>query len=83
MLLVLLGVILTTVALIAVRGNTGEAQARLSIPTLVAALFEERVKGPAKEVEDMFEERHSENGPRIGFVRTVEGGWVFQAWVRN
>jgi hypothetical protein len=83
LLLVLLGVVLTIVALITVQGNTGEVQARLSIPALVAALFEERMKRPAKEVEDMFEERHGERGPRIGFIRTAEGGWVFQGWHLN
>jgi hypothetical protein len=80
---VLLGIILAIVALIAVRGNTGEAQARLSIPALVAALFEVRMARPVNEVEDMFEERHGERGPRIGFAKAVEGGWVFQRWRPN
>ena len=83
LLLVLLGIILAIVALIAVRGNTGEAQARLSIPALVAALFEVRMATPVNEVEDMFEERHGEQGPRIGFAKAVEGGWVFQRWRPN
>jgi hypothetical protein len=80
LLLVLLGIILAIVALIAVRGNTGEAQARLSIPALVAALFEVHMARPVNEVEDMFEERHGERGSRIGFAKAVEGGWVFQRW---
>lgn len=83
LLLVLIGIILTSVALVAVRGDTGEVQARLSIPTLVAALFERRMKGPAEEVEDMFEERHGGRGLRIGFTKVVEGGWVFQTWLSN
>jgi hypothetical protein len=81
LLLVLLGVILTVVALVAVRGNTGEAQGRLNIPMLVATMFEGRVRWPAKEVEEMFHERHGEQGPRVGFVRTTEGGWMFQSWI--
>lgn len=81
LLLVLLGVILTTIALSALRGNTGEAQGRLNIPSLVAMLFERRVRGPVKELEEMFEERHGERGPRVGFTRTAEGGWMFQGWL--
>jgi hypothetical protein len=83
LLLVLLGIILAVVALIANRGNTGEVQARLSIPALVAALFEVNRAKPVEEVEDMFEERHGEQGPRIGFAKVAEGGWVFQSWRPN
>jgi hypothetical protein len=83
LLLVLLGIILAIVALITVRGNTGEVQARLSIPALVAARFEVRVARPVNEVEDMYEERHGEPGPRIGFTKAAEGGWVFQSWRPN
>jgi hypothetical protein len=83
LLLVLLGVILAIVALISVRGNTGEAQARLSIPSLVAALFETRIARPVSEVEEMFEERHGERGSRIGFSKAAQGGWVFQSWRPN
>lgn len=83
LLLVLLGIILAIVALVANRGNTGELQARLSIPALVAALFEVNRAKPVEEVEDMFEERHGEQGPRIGVAKVVEGGWVFQSWRPN
>lgn len=83
LLLVSLGVVLAIVALIAVRGNTGEAQARLSIPTLVAALFEVDMARPVSEVEDMFGERHGQQGSRIGIGKATEGGWVFQSWRPN
>lgn len=83
LLLVLLGILLAIVALIANRGNTGEVQARLSIPALVAALFEVNRAKPVEEIEDMFEERHGEHGPRIGVAKVVEGGWVFQSWRSN
>jgi hypothetical protein len=83
LLLVLLGILLAIVALIANRGNTGEVQARLSIPALVAALFEVNRAKPVEEIEDMFEERHGEHGPRIGVAKVVEGGWVFQSWRPN
>ncbi|KAH8728090.1 hypothetical protein GQ44DRAFT_769616 [Phaeosphaeriaceae sp. PMI808] len=83
LLMVVLGLVLTVVALLAVRGDTGEAQSRLSISVLVAAMFEARVRWPAKSAEDMFQERHGERGPRVGFVRTREGGWMFQSWLPN
>ncbi|KAJ5949991.1 hypothetical protein N7454_001575 [Penicillium verhagenii] len=73
LLLVILGIILAIIALIAVRGNTGEVQARMTIPALVASLFESNKANPVKEVEDIFEEKHGERGPRIGFERTEEG----------
>lgn len=76
LLLVVLGCILTTVALIALRGNTGEVQARLSVHALVAKAFEERAVNPVKEAEDLFEEKHSRQGPRLEFVRTNKGGWT-------
>ncbi len=81
LMLVLLGIILTLVALISLRGSTGEVQARLSIPTLVAALFEGRVREPSGAVEDMFAERHREPDLRLGFSRSAEGGYVFQTWL--
>lgn len=68
-------------ALISLRGSTGEVQARLSIPTLVAALFEGRVREPSGAVEDMFAERHREPDLRLGFSRSAEGGYVFQTWL--
>jgi hypothetical protein len=36
----------------AVRGDTGEVQARLSVSALVATIFETGVRGSAKGVED-------------------------------
>jgi hypothetical protein len=81
LLLVVLSIVLTVVALVAIRGDTGEAQGRLNIPTLVATMFEGRVKLPAEKVEDMFHEGDNKQRPRIGFARTAEGGWMFQSWV--
>jgi hypothetical protein len=81
LLLVVLGIVLTVVALVAIRGDAGEAQGRLDIPTLVATMFEARVRLPAEKVEDMFHEGHNEQGPRSSFARTAEGGWMFQSWV--
>lgn len=81
LLLVVFGSILTALALIASRGNTGEVQARLSIHALVAAAFEPRVGNPVKEVKGFFEEKHSKQGPRLGFVKTTEGGWMLERYV--
>lgn len=78
LLLVLFGVVLSTLALIALKGDTGEVQARLSIHALVAAAFEARAGKPFREVEEFFEEKHGEQGPRLGFVRTMDGGWTFE-----
>ncbi|OQE37406.1 hypothetical protein PENCOP_c010G02018 [Penicillium coprophilum] len=83
LLFVVLGILLAMIALIAVRGNTGEAQARLTIPALVASLFEVNMARPVDEVDNMFEEKHGEQGPRIGFAKAEEGGWVFKSWPPN
>lgn len=79
--LVVLGVILTILALWAARGETREVQARLSIPGLVAAQFEgTRAVGAVEDVRDLFEERGGGSGPRIGIVKSDEGGWKFHTW---
>jgi hypothetical protein len=79
LLLAVLGIVLALIAWKSVQhGDTGEIQARLSIPAMVASHFEcARVCAPVKKVEDMFEESHGELGPRIGFLKTAEGAWVF------
>lgn len=78
LLLVVFGLVLSSLALIALKGDTGEMQARLSIHALVAASFEAIAGKPVEEVEDFFEEKHSEQGPRLGFVRTMDGGWTLE-----
>jgi hypothetical protein len=79
LLLAVLGIVLAVIAWKSVQhGDTGEIQARLSIPAMVASHFEcARVRAPVKKVEDMFEESHGELGPRSGFLKTAEGAWVF------
>lgn len=78
LLLVAFGIVLSILALIALKGGTGEVQARLSIHALVATAFEARAGKPVKEVEEFFEEKHGEQGPRLGFVRTMDGGWTLE-----
>jgi len=50
----------------------------MSITALVAAKFEDesRSEGPAEDINDLFDERLSIRGPRVGIVRspTVDGG---------
>ena len=76
--LVVFGIGLSALALIALKGDTGEVQARLSIHALVAAAFEARAGNPVKEMEDFCEEKHGEQGPRLGFVKTMDGGWTIE-----
>lgn len=76
-----LGIALTASAFWAVRGETGEVQARLSFPAVVASQFEgRRAEGPVERIEDIFEERQGAPGPRIGLIKSGEGGWKFGIW---
>ena len=76
-----LGIILTVLALLAARGDTAEIQSRLSIAALVAAQFEgNQASQPVEQVEDMFKERHGVVGPKIGFINSAQGGWIFGSW---
>ena len=82
LLLAVLGIVLAVIAWKSLQhSDTGETQVRLSIPAMVASHFEyTRVRAPVEKVEDMFEESHGELGPRIGFLKTAEGAWVFDTW---
>ena len=79
LLLVMLGVILTVLAMLALQTqDAGDVQARLCIPALSAAHFE-RTKGeqPVERVEDLFEEREGAQSLRVGIERAYSGGWKF------
>lgn len=81
LLLVVLGFALTVSALLALRGDTGEIQARLSVTGLVASCFEgARAREGTKSVEALFEENSGRPGPRMGISKTREGGWAYLAW---
>lgn len=81
LLLVVLGTVLTVFAFISVRGETGEVQARLSIPALVAERFGGRTaRQGARSVEALFDEKNGARGPRIGVTRSVEGGYSYEEW---
>jgi hypothetical protein len=79
---VVLGVVLTIIAAVAaMKGNTRDVQARMSISGLVAAQFEgDRAREQVASVEDLFKENQGEEGPRVGVDRTEEGGWLFGSW---
>ncbi|KAF2402965.1 hypothetical protein EJ06DRAFT_554515 [Trichodelitschia bisporula] len=79
MLFVALGLVLAVKAARALHHDVGELQARLGIPALVAALFEDRAWRPVAHIEDMFDERHGIVGVRVDFGPQAEGGWGFGA----
>ncbi|RPA87890.1 hypothetical protein BJ508DRAFT_409860 [Ascobolus immersus RN42] len=84
LLMALLGIILTITAMLAVNGNpeTGEVQARLSIPGLVADRFEgEGARQGVQNIEDMFLERNGRRDVRVGVLKTSEGGYSWGAWM--
>lgn len=81
LLLVVLGIALPAFALSALRGDTGEIQARLSITGLVASCFEgARAREATDSVEALFEENFGRPGPRVGISKTSEGEWAYSAW---
>lgn len=83
LLLVALGVALTVFAIIALwsSAETGEVQAKLSVPGLTAERFEGEIAGDRVElVEELFEERRSGSGGKVGVIRTGRGGWVWALW---
>lgn len=81
LLLVVLGITLTVFALSALRGDTAEIQALLSITGLVTSSFEQaRALEGTESVEALFEENSGRPGPRIGISRTSEGGWAYTTW---
>lgn len=81
LLLAVLGIVLTCIALVAARNETGEVQARLSIYGLVADRFEGiRAKQGSESVEKLFEERSGQDGPKVGISRAWEGGYGYRTW---
>ena len=77
--LVLLGLVLTVLALVALGNDgTGEVQARLNIAAIVAGGFERwRGEQPVGNIEKLFEENQGIIGPRVGVGKTSSGGWTF------
>jgi len=78
---VLLGIILTGIALGTSGGEVQEIQARLSIVGLVADRFEgTRATGPAEEMDELFEEYNGSTSSRIVIERTTTGGYAYRQW---
>ncbi|CAH0046466.1 unnamed protein product [Clonostachys solani] len=83
LLLVLLGIILTIFAFLALTGDVGDLQARLSIDALVAAHFETNWDGNnVGHIDDMFEERKGSDGPRVRAER-IYRGWRLASYFRR
>jgi hypothetical protein len=81
MLVVLVGVILTVIALVASRGDVKEIQGRMSIFGLVADRFEGTTARLAvKDVDELFRESNGQRTSRIGIARATEGGFVYRTW---
>jgi hypothetical protein len=81
MLVVLVGVILTIIALTMSRGDVKEVQSRLSIFGLVADRFEGRAARLAvKDVDELFRESEGQRTSSIGIDHAAEGGYVYKTW---
>lgn len=81
LLLVVLGIALTVFAFLALRGDTGEIQARLSITGLVTSCFEgPRAREGTDSVEALFGENSGQPGARMGIAKTNEGGWAYSTY---
>ncbi|UZP36982.1 hypothetical protein NXS19_004798 [Fusarium pseudograminearum] len=81
LLLVLLGLILTVLAFLALSGDVGDVQARLGITSLVAAHFEaDKGEVAVEKIDHLFQERNGGDGPRVGVERSALGGWKFTSY---
>ncbi|KAL9623762.1 MAG: hypothetical protein Q9160_001993 [Pyrenula sp. 1 TL-2023] len=83
LLFVLLGCILTIVALFSSRGEIRDIQARLSVAGLVADRFEgERAKAPMGVIDDLFEEHEGNTSSRVVMAQTTAGGYMYKTLSR-
>lgn len=81
LLLVVLGVILTLLAIASARGTAGEAQARLSIQAIVAQCFEGTgARRGVTSTDAMYDEYEGRSSQKVGVITTREGGWAFGTW---
>ena len=81
LLVLLVGVILTVVAMVASRGEVKEVQSRLSIFGLVADRFEGKAATLAvKDIDGLFRESKGQKTSRIGITNAAEGGFVYKTW---
>jgi hypothetical protein len=81
LLLVILGVILSVLAVFSARGDAAEAQARLSVQAIVAQVFEsDRARRGVDNTDALFDEYSGVKSQKVGVIKTEEGGWVWGSW---
>ena len=81
LLLVILGVILTALAVLSAHGDAAEAQARLSVQAIVAQVFEsDRARRGVPSTDAMYDEYEGMKSQKVGVIKTEEGGWTFGTW---
>jgi hypothetical protein len=84
LLFVLLGIILTSIAIWTSGGEVREVQARLSIGGLVADRFEEkRGKDGIEKMDDSFEEKDGNGSMRVAIDRGNGGGYTYKVWPKS
>lgn len=83
MLVVVVGAVLTVVALMASKGEeVKEIQSRLSIFGLVADRFEGKAaRLAAQDVDELFRESKGQRTSRIGIANAPEGGYMYKTWI--
>jgi len=78
MLFVVVGLMLTVFAIRALDGENKDVQIRLSIAGLVADMFEgSGARRDVKKVEDLFEEKSSDDSVRVGIIKAGKGGYTY------
>jgi hypothetical protein len=82
LLFVLLGVVLTIIALVAGNEEVHDVQARLSIVGLVAESFEgSRARQRVENMNELFQETDEYGNIRIAIDRSTDGGYTYKRWV--
>jgi hypothetical protein len=81
LLFVVVGIILTSVALASSGGEVRDIQARLSVGGLIADRFEGiRGRGGVDNMEDIFEESESRGSMRVGLDYADGSGYTYKVW---
>lgn len=82
LLFVVVGIVMTVVALLNSGGGTREIQSRLSIVGLVADRFEStRASLPTRSLADVFEEHEGKSSSHVVIERSTAGGYRYKSWV--
>jgi hypothetical protein len=79
LLFVILGIILTVIAITSSGGDSQDIQARLSITGLVADRFEgQRAKLRVERLDELFEESDGQSSKRVVIDSVLEGGYEYR-----